>query len=97
MNGPDDETAAQWHVPARVYGGDMDAVRNQVWRFRPSLGDDEVAHHGHVFVFEVVAVEYVASFVAVESDGDGGVFEGSEIDGVFPADVVGAGFAVASR
>jgi hypothetical protein len=43
----------------------------------------EVGHHGHVFVFEVVAVEDVFAGVAVESDGDGRFFCGAQVDGVF--------------
>ncbi len=42
-------------------------------------------------------MEDVASTEAVESDSKGDVFEGSEIDRVFPAEVVGAGAVQAPR
>ncbi len=64
---------------------------------RALLGDDEVAHHGHVLVFEVVAVEDVASSVAVKAGSNGDLLPGEEIDRVLPADVVRAGPAATSR
>ncbi len=93
---------------ARPVANQLPTVRDQIGRGTPSgnepaafneplSGDDEVAHHGHVFVFEVVAVEDVAPSEAVESDGNRGVFEGSQIDRVFPAAVVGAGPAQPAR
>ncbi len=48
----------------------------------------EVAHHGHVLVFQVVAVEDVPAGVVVESRDDGRLLGGAQVDGVLPAVVV---------
>jgi hypothetical protein len=56
----------------------------------------ERGHHGHVFVFEVVAVDEVAAGIVGEADGDLDVFGGREIDGVFPAGVGGGGRVAAA-
>lgn len=45
-------------------------------------GDLEVAHHGHVLVFEVVAVEHVSALVAGEPDEDFRDFVGAYVHGV---------------
>ena len=55
----------------------------------PASDHVDVGHHGHVLVFEVVAVHHVAATEAREPDQHLHDLEGAEVDGVLPAGVAG--------
>src|SRR5699024_3297896 len=46
--------------------------------------DLEIAHHHHVFVLQVVAVEDILAFIAVEAGDDPSLLSWTEIESVFP-------------
>src|SRR3954453_1101536 len=74
-------------------------VQDRALRSAAGVSDDlEVAHHAHVFVFEVVAVQDVSPAVGAEAGDHGGLFGWAKVEDVFFAGVVAAGAAgVASQ